>query len=397
VLASAFAVAAMVAAPGAATAAQPAAGALYLLPLQGDLHLPREVGTLRVADDGKAITSKGDIPFSVWEDGVSASYLAFTPHCGRVRERVFFALGAPGYARIPIRPDGTFSARAPGASDWYPHQDGWGASIATLGGKLSWIRIRGAFTARGAVVRIVSGRFNSRFADRRHSCRIPPRSFRFVRQRVPRFAGCRDPGFKTLASTATSRIFSAPATREFGRAPTAYGCVDGEPPVALADMSVGYTGFGAIAPETPILLAGPYAAYIEAFDPDAGDAAGIDFYLVVVDLRPPGHAIRDLVPVPDINKLGTAEAPTFGDVVLTAAGSVAWIGGYCASGFQTYGNESGDCVAPDAKYGYEVWIADAAGLRRVDSGADIKSLTLAEGSVSWVNGATSRSAAIDSG
>jgi hypothetical protein len=389
----------VLAAPGVAAAAPAVPGALYLLPLKGDIHSPRHVGTLRVSDDGSAITSKADVPFSVWEDGVSASYLAFTPSCGHVRERVFFALGAPGYAATPIKPDGTFTARAPGVSDWYPYQDGWGLSTREIGGKFSWIRVHGAFTRGGVALRIVGGRFHTRFADRPRTCRITPRSFRFTRQRVPSFrGGCRDAAFRTLAESATSRVFAAPETREFGTGTAAYGCVDGGSPVALGELSNGYTGFGSLAPGSPIVVAGAHAAYLEAFDPDAGDAAGIDFSLVVVDLHPPGHATRDLEPVPDINRLkGPADAPTFGRFVLTERGSVAWVGIYCASGYQASDNESGYCVTPAARFGYEVWIADAAGTRKVDAGSDIDddSLRLTGAAVTWVKGGETRSAPID--
>jgi hypothetical protein len=316
-----------------------------------------------------------------------------------VRERVFFALGAPGYAAVPIKTDGTFTTKAPGVSDWYPYQDGWGISAREIGGKFSWIRLHGAFTRNGVVLRIVAGRFHSRFAERPRTCRIAPRSFTFTRQRIPSFrGGCRDPAFKTLGETTTSRVFAAPETREFGTAPTAYGCTDGGSPVALAELPDGYTGFGSIAPESPILVAGDYAAYIEAFDPDAGDAAGIDFHLVVVDLRAPGHATRDLDPVPDINRVkGPADAPAFGRFVLTDRGSVAWVGSYCASGYEVSGDVSGYCVTADAKFGSEVWIADARGTRKVAAGADIKddSLQLADGVVTWVNGTQTQSAPID--
>jgi hypothetical protein len=243
-------------------------------------------------------------------------------------------------------------------------------------------RLRGTFTGQHeAVVRVIAGRYHAKYV--RGRCRVPHRLFHFHLRSLPPFPSCEAAPGRTLASSAEGHIYQATGVDELGRTPYAYGCLFGGQRLVLGRSEGNDPHGGDLGNLAAFKLAGPYVSFEELWN----EIGSVSDSLDVVDLRGSGSTARAVrYAAPD--KASSFDG-VFEKTILTPFGSVAWIGSYCLSEWH--------CVT--AQLRYEVWIADAAGQRRLDIGRKIrpKSLVLRGGEVVWSNNAAERSAPIDAG
>lgn len=336
---------------GTANARPPAPGARFVT----DAHDERAV--LQVAENGRSVVSAG-IPFSpTWFD-YFGSYATTTASCGQAQYDVTLKFGAPGFTRIAISRLGNFHGVATVSTSSNPADTGAAA-------------INGRFRGASAILRIRRGTLNP--AREGGSCPLRPQVFKLHERRVPAYRGCARTPRPALLRTRLGRIYRSWGEDEGGRSPYAYGCLSGGRQIALGRAGDDNT-YGTIG---EFRMAGAFVSWVE----DVHIEFSSDSYsLAVADLRGFGRGVRSVYPVPDSNTLYDTR---FSATLLTPTGSSAWIATYCLD-------------VRCAQNGRDVWVADAAGVRRVDRDAAIvpESLTRTGATVTWLAGSERRSASI---
>jgi hypothetical protein len=336
-----------------ALAARPQPGASYIAPRIGPIELT-QIGSLLVSRDGRRIVADGS-PYSGVQTGLGPSYVGMDLRCrlpGESFERTmgaYFQLG--GGDGIPVSRNGRFRASARAESYF---SDRFGPDVAT-------VELRGVFTKNGEVlVKVVAGQVSPYFGHGA-SCPVAPKTIRFGVRPMPPYKSCRTARGRTIVSSRSARIFSTWGADEDGPGSFAYGCLVGGRRAFLGRMySEDDEGIGGGIDQ--FKLAGQYAAWFEHWHVEFANEAET---IAVVDLARGGRAVH------------VVSGP-FSTWQLSRKGSLAWIKVYCPT--QRCGNDDPRMV--------EVWVADAGGRRRLDSGTDIdyRSLTVDGSTVVWTRG-----------
>lgn len=246
----------------------------------------------------------------------------------------------------------------------------------------------GAFKARGArgARRFsIRGRFgsrkNARISYRARARRAgpgrPPCRARgqveLYRDGVPPFSSCRTQRAKTVLRTGGARVFRQLRFKrvpgESGFYPYLYACVIDNGKRFSLGQDYGDESIDSIR------LTAPFVGFATVSCGGLCGTTGI----VVLDVRDGSRKTR-----PQVTSLGPEARAIITDLELKDSGAVAWIA-------QTYSNPT-----DPASEVREVWAADAAGQRRLDSGVGIglESLKLSGSTLSWLKSGSPRSATL---
>lgn len=194
------------------------------------------------------------------------------------------------------------------------------------------------------------------------------------REGVPPFSGCRSQRAKTLARSATGRVFQQYKLRggdlDGGWVPHAYACLFATPKRRL-DLGQNYDDETVDLPR----LTGNFLAYFKGETTIAGYFAE----LRVLDLRDP-ISVR-IVDATPLTTTPEQQGPFLTeDLVLKANGSVAWT-----------------VYSSGASEPKQLWALDSAGQRLLDSGPglELESLELSGSTLTWLHGGMPRSATLN--
>lgn len=187
-------------------------------------------------------------------------------------------------------------------------------------------------------------------------------------------------GGKTLLRTNAGRVFESWKLRRGKRERFVYACLFGGHRVAVGRTARWNNDF-----PIPIWyqISAPYLVYKRSVN--GGD--GFDREdLFLVDLRS-GKRLRYIAyPVPDPHGTGADDAH-FSSVVVAPHGSLAWVSTYCAR------DPTDNCTVHH--YTFDLWVADASGVRLVESGDSLRALAISGSVISWTDARGAQSAALD--
>ena len=205
-------------------------------------------------------------------------------------------------------------------------------------------------------------------------------------------AACKPDGSKTLAQTATARVYQVARERSGHSTLYTYGCLkeSGSQVLLASDAEP-----SAIFPLPAISLVGPYVAYAVDTDSDPGAPGGRVTYVEVDDMRPqaPGKEAAGLV----VNA-GASDVARVGALKASRHGEVIWIACPASPDGPLASDPRGKCAHPgtyDRVFRAHLDASGTAQVEQLDKGRTIDphSLRRAHNStVTWRHGKRRRTA-----